>query len=167
VTSIKTAEQVRERDRRRSGRKREVRFQSVRTARASKRTIEWAKLRLAVMPRELPETRGDCVTGPRPCPYVSCKHHLYLDVSPRTGTIKLNFPDLEVWELKHSCSLDVAQAGGVRLEDIGELLNITRERARQIEIQAAAAIEESGDLEEYRGDYSEPPLHALAKVGGL
>ena len=53
-------------------------------------------------------TRAECAEGPRPCPYVSCKHHLYLDVNPETGSIKLNFPDLEVDEMAETCSLDVA-----------------------------------------------------------
>jgi hypothetical protein len=34
-----------------------------------------------------------------PVPLRECKHHLYLDVNDRTGSIKLNFPDLEVWEM--------------------------------------------------------------------
>ena len=46
-----------------------------------------------------PRTRADCVNGPRPCLFVSCKHNLYLDVNPETGSIKLNFPDKEIWEL--------------------------------------------------------------------
>lgn len=28
-------------------------------------------------PRVLPLTRGDCVDGPRPCPLITCRHHLY------------------------------------------------------------------------------------------
>src|SRR4029077_6719314 len=28
---------------------------------------------------ERPRPRGDCVGGERPCPFVSCAHHLYLD----------------------------------------------------------------------------------------
>ncbi|HUB07073.1 MAG TPA: DNA-binding protein, partial [Myxococcales bacterium] len=34
-----------------------------------------------------PKTRADCVNGPRPCLFVSCKHHLYLDVNPNTGSV--------------------------------------------------------------------------------
>ena len=41
-----------------------------------------------------PKERAECGNGERPCPFVSCKHHLYLDVSAKTGAIKLNFPDL-------------------------------------------------------------------------
>lgn len=80
-----------------------------------------------------PRTRAECVDGPRPCPWVGCKHHLYLDVSPETGSVKLNFPDLEPWELKHSCSLDVAAQDGVTLEETGRTMNVTRERIRQLE----------------------------------
>src|SRR5207248_4026222 len=35
-----------------------------------------------------PRVRGDCAEGPRPCPYVSCKYNLYVDVNPRTGSVK-------------------------------------------------------------------------------
>src|SRR4051794_27736336 len=40
---------------------------------------------------ERPVTRAECSEGARPCPWVACKHHLYLDINPRTGSIKLNF----------------------------------------------------------------------------
>jgi hypothetical protein len=49
-----------------------------------------------------PRTRGECRDAERPCPFVACKHHLYLDVNPETGSLKLNFPDLEPWELEDS-----------------------------------------------------------------
>lgn len=81
-----------------------------------------------------PQTRGDCATFERPCPFVSCKYHLYLDVSPKTGSIKFNFPDREPWELEDTCVLDVADACDVTLERVGELMNLTRERVRQLEI---------------------------------
>lgn len=89
---------------------------------------------------ERPKTRGDCVDGPRPCPFVSCSHHLYLDVSPKTGSIKLNFPDLDVDELKETCALDVADRGGTILEEVGALMNLTRERVRQIEVNGGAKM---------------------------
>lgn len=90
-----------------------------------------------------PEKREDCRLGERPCPYVSCKYHLYLDVNPRTGSIKLNFPDLEVWELPETCALDVAERGGMTLEEVGELVNLTRERIRQVESAGIDKIQDT------------------------
>lgn len=83
-----------------------------------------------------PRIRGDCAAGARPCPWVSCKHHLYLDVNPETGSIKINFPDREPDQLEHSCSLDVAEQDGMILDAVGEIMNLTRERTRQIEHRA-------------------------------
>jgi hypothetical protein len=48
----------------------------------------------------------------------------------------LNFPDLQSWEIPASCALDVAAAGEHTLEEVGGLLNLTRERIRQIEATA-------------------------------
>ena len=63
-----------------------------------------------------PKVRGDCVEGERPCPYVSCKFNLYVDVNPKTGSVKMNFPDKELWELAETCALDVADRAGITLE---------------------------------------------------
>jgi hypothetical protein len=80
-----------------------------------------------------PRSRADCAGAQRPCMFISCKHHLYLDVNPSTGSIKLNFPDKEVWELNDTCALDVADRGGITLEEVGSIMNLTRERIRQVE----------------------------------
>src|SRR5438128_1430976 len=40
---------------------------------------------------ERPRTRAECKNEARPCPWVACKHHLYLDSNPETGSIKINF----------------------------------------------------------------------------
>ena len=101
---------------------------------------------LAEVELDRPDHRDACRMAERPCPYVSCKYHLYLDVNPHTGSIKLNFPDLEVWELSETCSLDVADRGGITLEEVGELLNLTRERIRQVE---------AAGLEKLRGEYDD------------
>ena len=82
-----------------------------------------------------PTSRAECREDIRPCPWVACKHHLYLDINPETGSIKINFPDLEPWELKHTCALDVAERGGITLEEVGEIMNLTRERIRQVEVR--------------------------------
>jgi hypothetical protein len=82
-----------------------------------------------------PVTRGQCESDIRPCPWVACKHHLYLDVNPETGSIKINFPDLEPWEMRETCALDVADRSGITLEEVGEIMNLTRERIRQVEVR--------------------------------
>jgi len=78
-----------------------------------------------------PRTRGECREGMRPCPFVSCRHHLYLDVNSENGSIKFNFPHLEPWELPVCCALDVAESGEHTLEEVGQVVNLTRERVRQ------------------------------------
>ena len=82
-----------------------------------------------------PTSRAECREEMRPCPWVACKHHLYLDIYPENGSIKINFPDLEPWDLKHTCALDVAERGGITLEEVGEIMNLTRERIRQVEVR--------------------------------
>jgi hypothetical protein len=97
---------------------------------------------------ERPRTRGECRDAPRPCPWTACKHHLYLDINPDTGTIKLNFPNLEPWELIESCSLDVADRGGMTLESVGLIVNLTRERVRQVEYRALLKLKWTSGIAE-------------------
>lgn len=99
-----------------------------------------------------PRTRTECLSMERPCPYVSCKYHLYIDVHPVRGSIKVNFPDLEVWEMTETCALDVADRGGITLEEVGEIMNLTRERVRQVETAGLSKLQEFrelGTLKEY------------------
>jgi Sigma-70, region 4 len=94
-----------------------------------------------------PRSRADCANGPRPCMFISCKHHLYLDVNPSTGSIKLNFPDREIWELDETCALDVADRGGITLEEVGGIMNLTRERIRQVETRGLLKLRAIADAE--------------------
>ncbi len=89
-----------------------------------------------------PSTRGECCNEIRPCPWVACKYHLYLDVNPETGSIKINFPDLEPWEMGETCALDVADRNGITLEEVGEIMNLTRERIRQVEVRGLVKLRE-------------------------
>ena len=100
---------------------------------------------LEIVDYERPTHRTECAHGPRPCLFVSCKHNLYLDVNVETGSIKFNFPDKEIWELKETCALDVAERGGITLEEVGEILNLTRERVRQLEMSALEKIRQAGE----------------------
>lgn len=87
-----------------------------------------------------PVTRADCADVPRPCPWVGCHWHLYLDVSAR-GAIKFNFPHLQPEDMAESCALDVADRGPHRLEDVGQIINVTRERVRQIQVRATSKLD--------------------------
>lgn len=109
---------------------------------------------------ELPATRGDCAMMSRPCPWVSCRHHLYLEVLPG-GTLRISHPDLMPWELKDSCSLDVADRGDHVLEEIAVALNITKERARQIEEPALVRLRLKLNLQE--NPIAPPPVRTATK----
>jgi Sigma-70, region 4 len=145
------------REQRRSRRKRAVRARTISVKRMTKRELEIGRVLFPENDYFKPDRRMDCADGPRPCPYVSCQHHLYIDVSPRTGAIKLNFPDLEVWEMGESCALDIADRGGTTLEDVGAIMNLTRERIRQVEVKALAKLEALKDMDALRDFVDEGP----------
>lgn len=146
------------REQRRSRRKRPVRARTISVKRMTKRELEIGRLLYPEEEHERPRTRAECGDAPRPCPYVSCKHHLYLDVSARTGAIKLNFPDLEVWEMADTCALDVADRGGTTLEEVGAIMNLTRERIRQVEVKALAKLDAMQDMMALRDYVDEGPV---------
>ena len=137
-----------------------VRAHTVSVKRLSKRELERGAA-------EYPEQPGRDYLRPRtfeecdsvglgdlfPCPFVSCKHHLYLDVNERTGSIKLNFPDREVDELPATCALRVAEEGGITLDGVADVIGVVRERIRQIEDRAllkmrSAALPVAEDLDD-------------------
>ena len=91
-----------------------------------------------------PLTRGECLDGPRPCPWAGCRHHIALEVT-ESGSIKYVFGEDFDWTgLEHTCSLDVADMGGATLEDVGAVLGLTRERARQVEVIALEKMQDTG-----------------------
>ena len=87
-----------------------------------------------------PQTFADCESVGLgelfACPFVSCKHHLAIDVNDRTGSIKLNRPDEDISEHASTCALRVADHGALSLEEVSRMMNLTRERVRQIEAKA-------------------------------
>ncbi|MBI5499213.1 MAG: hypothetical protein HY907_03150 [Deltaproteobacteria bacterium] len=129
---------------RRSRRKRQVRARTGAIKQLRKDELRLGAQLYPVRDYDRPRTRAECLHTERPCPFVGCKHHLYLDVSARGG-IKFNFPDLEVWELAENGALDVAERpGGVTLEEVGAIMNLTRERIRQLEALGLQRLEEAG-----------------------
>lgn len=132
---------------RKSRRKRQVRARTVAIKQMRKDELRLGAVLYPQRDHARPRTRAECRCMERPCPFVGCKHHLYLDVSPRGG-IKFNFPDLEVWELQETCALDVAERpGGVTLEEVGAIMNLTRERIRQLEAIGLQRLQDAGLLE--------------------
>ena len=109
-----------------------------------------------------PTVRSQCANIGRPCPYVACKHHLYLDMTSSRAML-MNFPDAEPWDLEQSCTLDLAEhfGGGMTLEQIGHVLGVTRERVWQLEASAIAKVlrrispEQAEQLREYLESRSE------------
>jgi predicted CopG family antitoxin len=81
---------------------------------------------------ERPRTRADCERGIRPCPFVGCRHHLYLDVKSN-GALILNFPDRDFDEAPESCALDVAERGELSQREVGEVMNVTKQAVQQLE----------------------------------
>lgn len=80
-----------------------------------------------------PRTRADCAQVPRPCPYVACKYHLYLDVDAQ-DTIRV--APGEPWDREESCALDVADRGEHSLGFVAEIMDLTKQRVSQIETRA-------------------------------
>ncbi len=100
-----------------------------------------------------PNTRAGCsVEGV--CPFVSCRHHLFLDTSKsgalfsRGRSAFTRVPkrkDFEEWtdglvdglmRAEHTCSLDVAEEGAHTVREVAKALGVSLERARQIEVKA-------------------------------
>jgi len=128
---------------------------------------------------ERPETRGDCIDGPRPCPWVGCRYHLLVDVNSR-GDLALNRRTgqsrrdtlyateqsvelVEEWmdiaidrlsTMRETCALDVAERGEHSVPELAELLGISRQSARDLMIKArsegARVAEDLGIDEELR-----------------
>lgn len=121
-----------------------------------KRTSKTELRRLAVLypvdeSVQRPRTRGECENAPRPCPFLSCKYHLAVDVTSN-GSLTLNFPESELEDLVDTCALDAAARGGMTLDDVGARMNLTRERVRQIETIATLALPDEAirKLQEFR-----------------
>jgi hypothetical protein len=93
-----------------------------------------------------PRTRGECKDGPRPCPWLSCRHHLYLDVSDVNGAIRTRgHGDVEeaLAAMPDTCALDVADrlAGDeLPLVEVGRLLGLKEDRVSQVMKSAQAKL---------------------------
>lgn len=93
---------------------------------------------------ERPKTRADCVDGPRPCPWASCKYNLAVLVRPSGGLTVIS-EDLE--DIPDTCTLDVADRAAqgelVSRAEVAKYIGkgtVCRERVRQIEVAAIASF---------------------------
>ncbi len=91
-----------------------------------------------------PTKRSECLSGgwneQRPCPFASCKYSLLSDVTP-TGRVIEVFEGVDIHELPDTCALDAASKGGLDLQDVGDRINVTRERVRQMAERAFDRVE--------------------------
>lgn len=114
---------------------------------------------LPVLEPERPVTRADCEDGPRPCPWVSCRYHLLVDVN-RVGSLRLaasagggivstqrrntaTIEEIAEAVANHdgpTCALDEAARGEHYLGEVGAKLGISGERVNQIVEEAAARL---------------------------
>jgi hypothetical protein len=106
-------------------------------------------------PRSLPMTRAECVDGIRPCPYVSCAHHLLWVADDPAKELDEFYDRVVVGDngegllralaaLPETCALDVADRGEQTYEEVAEHFGITRERVRQIVSDAVLRVRYSG-----------------------
>ncbi len=113
---------------------------------------------------ERPTTRGEC-TGPRPCPWVSCRYHMLIDSVRPSGfsvnaatreTRALDGTDERLWNdedverairsLPHSCALDAVFDGRVRLRFDGTADSLA-ELIRETHSVRVSVIAKPGVLE--------------------
>ena len=111
-----------------------------------------------------PRTRGECADVPRPCPFVSCRHHLYLDID-RLGRLVLN-TDKEPDEMGRSCSLDVADAGGdLTRQEAGDILGVTSQAIEHIERDAMVVLRAAHGVEAIDRHVEPSKVHEGARFG--
>jgi hypothetical protein len=97
---------------------------------------------------------------------VSCRYHLAIEVSAKTGEVRLVFPHVEIADMPETCALDIADRGGVTLGEVAEVTNLSRERIRQLEVRYLEVLRVvGGHLEPFNESPSrgEPPLAEIAE----
>jgi hypothetical protein len=100
----------------------------------------------------------------RPCPWVGCVQHLFLDVMDHGASIRMNFPSKEPWELGPTCALDEAEKDGMTLDEVGKTINITRERVRQLIEQAIKTSRKNTNSELFKSAIDLEDLNDLPEL---
>ena len=60
--------------------------------------------------------------------------------------------------MNETCALDVADRGGTTLEEVGAIMNLTRERIRQVEVKGLAKLQALRDMMALRDYVDEGPV---------
>lgn len=121
-----------------------VTVSKARKTRQRQRLFDFDPELTAELDRKRPKCRLECIGGPRPCPWVSCKYHLFGDFED-DGSYHCNHPGKEPWELEHTCALDLADEGPLSTEQIGAAIGVGAERARQIVVEGIQSLREVFD----------------------
>lgn len=69
------------------------------------------------------DTEGACAARPGPCPEIRCRYHLGNERFAPDG-------------MAEPCAIRLATAGPMTLAEVGAVMGLTRERVRQIEVDA-------------------------------
>lgn len=96
-----------------------------------------------VRSRRVPETRGECLPGghneARPCRFTTCRYHAQ-ETQAYDGKKPYGRPPRSLPEGGPTCTLDVAAEGEHTMEEVGEVLGLTRQRVEQIEKKALRRV---------------------------
>lgn len=101
---------------------------------------------LAARPKVIPR---DCPTGP--CPFAACRHNLMVNIDRATEAITVNFPALDVHELRETCALRAAKRGGMSEAQVGKLVNLSRRGVQEVLARVSRKLRAAGADEVLRG----------------
>ena len=132
-------------------------------------SVLWAIGWVAEQRATRPTKRWECKSGPRPCPWIGCEYHLFVDVDVDNGSLwghpAIGFPrampdwipvhstkthDTERRLLKlfdddrDSCALDVAERGEHTNRETGEAMGLSIRQVKEIATPARQAMFEGG-----------------------
>ncbi len=120
-----------------------------------------------------PRSRAACLGGARPCPWVSCRYHLAVELV-RTSAHEQRRP-LEA--LPETCALDVADGGGRSSDEVAALMGVSRQLIDLITSAALSKLSAIADVRDLLDRWREPDAfatpsqadgvaRAMARTGG-
>ncbi len=131
---------------------------------------------LAELEAVRPKKRGHCEGGTRPCPFLSCRHHLLINhestnkvlrIAGRPGGVSDDDVLAALFSMEDTCALDVVgghDGDALSLSEVGRRMRISRERIRQIIRDAAPAL---GAGLSIRLEQKLTPLDKPLVIGGV